>query len=175
MASFHIEAMAAGQPGVHSEYEHMTGTWQYIVTDPRTSSAVIIDPVLNYDPATLKVTTDSADALLSLVRTHRLRIEAILETHVHADHMTAASYLQGQLAETQGERPPIGIGKRIEEVQRGFASSYGVPTEEYQGVFDKLYEDDEEFKVGEITAAAVHLPGHTPDHMGYKIGGKSTP
>lgn len=98
----------------------------------------------------------------------------ILETHVHADHITAASYLQARLAEAEGgKRPVIGIGKRIEQVQRLFGARYEVPEGEREGVFGKLFEDDEVFEVGDLKGMAIHLPGHTPDHLGYKIGGKS--
>lgn len=152
-------------------FENFTGTWQYIVADKSTSTAVIIDPVLDYDPATQTITTTSADALLTLVAEQGYKIERILETHAHADHLTAASYLQSRLAKTQGFKPPIGIGKRIEQVQKLFGQRYGIAREEWTGVFDKLFEDDETFAIGEITAQAIHLPGHTPDHLGYRIGG----
>lgn len=159
------------QPTVHHIFENVTGTWQYIVADPSTSTAVIVDPVLDYDPATQTITTKSADALLSLVAEQGYKVDRILETHVHADHLTAASYLQSRLSNIQGVQPPIGIGKRIEQVQKLFAQRYGIAREEWDGVFDRLFDDDEVFSIGEVTAKAVHLPGHTPDHLGYQIGG----
>jgi glyoxylase-like metal-dependent hydrolase (beta-lactamase superfamily II) len=95
----------------------------------------------------------------------------ILETHAHADHVTAASYLRKRLAqEQQGQAPPIGIGKRIDQVQSLFGERYCVAAQEYEHVFDKLFDDDETFSIGEMKAQAIHLPGHTPDHLGYKIG-----
>jgi glyoxylase-like metal-dependent hydrolase (beta-lactamase superfamily II) len=98
----------------------------------------------------------------------------ILETHAHADHLTAASYLQSRLALQQGgHRPLIGIGKRIGQVQRLFGERYGILREEYEDVFDKLFEDDETFEIGTLQAKAIHLPGHTPDHLGYHIGSES--
>jgi glyoxylase-like metal-dependent hydrolase (beta-lactamase superfamily II) len=163
--------MEPGEPTIHNVFESETGTWQYVVADPTTSAAVIIDPVLDYDPATQVITTDSADVLLSLVKEKGYKVERILETHAHADHLTAASYLQKRLAEEQGHRPPIGIGKRIGQVQKLFGQRYGIPEQEYERVFDKLFEDDETFKIGNLTAKAIHLPGHTPDHLGYRIGG----
>lgn len=100
----------------------------------------------------------------------------ILETHIHADHITAASYLQGQLAQFQGGfQPAIGIGKRIEQVQNLFGARYGVPEAEYRGIFGRYFDDDEGFKIGELDASVLHLPGHTPDHVGYRIGGKQLP
>lgn len=143
-----------------------------MVADPSTLTAVIIDPVLDYDPATQVITTSSADQLLSLVKEKSYKVDRILETHVHADHITAATYLQKRLAAEQGHRPPISIGKRIGQVQKLFSQRYSVPREEYENVFSKLFDDDETFSIGEIQATAMHLPGHTPDHLGYKIGGK---
>lgn len=164
--------MEPGEPTIHNVFESKTGTWQYVVADPTTSTAVIIDPVLDYDPATQVITTESADALLSLVKEKGYKVDKILETHAHADHLTAASYLQRRLAQEQGHRPPIGIGKRIGQVQKLFGQRYGIPAQEYEDVFDKLFEDDETFKIGNLTAKAIHLPGHTPDHLGYRIGGR---
>ena len=163
---------SSGEPTIHDVFESKTSTWQYVVADPSTLAAVIIDPVLDYDAATNSVATTSADALLALVREKGYTVEKILETHVHADHITAASYLQTRLAELQGNAPPIGIGKRIEQVQKLFSHRYGVPEQEYKGIFDKLFDDNEVFNVGQLEAIAIHLPGHTPDHLGYKIGGK---
>lgn len=174
-ASYSNSATSTKEPKIHDIFETVTGTWQYIVADPATLTAVIIDPVLNYDPATQVITTHSADALLSLVKKEGYKVDRILETHAHADHLTAASYLQSRLAQTQGFKPPIGIGKRIEQVQKLFGQRYGLAKEEWNGVFDKLFEDDETFSIGELTAKAIHLPGHTPDHLGYQIGGKSMP
>ncbi|KAB5513515.1 putative metallo-beta-lactamase domain protein [Coniochaeta sp. 2T2.1] len=155
----------APKPIIHDVFESTTGTWQYVVADPSTSAAVIIDPVLDYDPVTQAVSTTSADALLALVADRGYRVDMILETHAHADHFTAASYLQSRLA-----KPPIGIGRRIGTIQSLFGQRYGVPAAETESVFDKLFDDNEVFRIGSLEAVAVHLPGHTPDHMGYRIG-----
>ncbi|KAM0212066.1 hypothetical protein ACHAPA_011052 [Fusarium lateritium] len=162
--------METTQPVIHHLFEQVTGTWQYIVADPSSKSAVIIDPVLDYDPVKAAVSTDSADAIIKRIREMRYKVEMILETHAHADHLTAASYLQSILAESQDSKPLIGIGSRIRQVQILFGERYGISPEDYQTVFDKLWEDNDEFKIGTLTARAVHLPGHTPDHMGYHIG-----
>ncbi|KIV86742.1 hypothetical protein PV11_02337 [Exophiala sideris] len=169
-ASYSSETPVAKQPNIHDVFESKTGTWQYVVADPSSSAAVIIDPVLDYDAATQKLTTQAADSLLALVKDKGYKVEMILETHAHADHLSAASYLQKHLTQQQGHKPPIGIGKRIGQVQKMFGQRYAVPAEEYQAVFDKLFDDDETFNIGGLTATAIHLPGHTPDHMGYKIG-----
>ncbi|KAL7622437.1 hypothetical protein AAE478_007942 [Parahypoxylon ruwenzoriense] len=169
-ASYGTESGASGEPVIHSVFETKTSTWQYVVADPSSSTAVIIDPVLDYDPATQSITTHSADSLLSLVKEKGYKIEKILETHAHADHLTAASYLQSRLAKEQGHRPPIGIGKRIGKVQQLFGQKYGISADEYEGVFDELFDDAGTFDVGGLKASVIHLPGHTPDHVGYKIG-----
>jgi len=172
-ADFVHAAAIAQQPIIHDVFETKTGTWQYVVVDPSTKKAVIIDAALDYDPATQTIAFTSADALLSLVREKGYMVDMILETHAHADHLSAASYLQCRLEQEQGDRPFIGIGKRIGQVQRLFGQKYGVPTEEMEGAFDKLFDDDEVFHVGNLQGMAMHLPGHTPDHLGYKIGGES--
>lgn len=146
-----------------------------MVADPSTLTAVIIDPVLDYDAATQTMTTHTADSLLSLVEERGYNVDRILETHAHADHVSAASYLQSRLAQKQPNRPLICIGKRINQVQRFFGGRYDVPTAQYEGVFDKFFDDDETFYIGNLEATAMHLPGHTPDHLGYKIGGVCEP
>ncbi|GAA92918.1 metallo-beta-lactamase domain protein [Aspergillus luchuensis IFO 4308] len=161
----------AQEPTIHPLFERGTGTWQYIVADCSTSTAVIIDPVLDYDPATQTATTTTADEILAVVGDKGYTVSHILETHVHADHLTAASYLAHRLSQRQqGTSPLIGIGKRIVQVQQLFGQRFGIPAEEYEGAFDKLWDDDEAFRIGSLTAVAMHLPGHTPDHLGYKIG-----
>ncbi|CAI4212449.1 unnamed protein product [Parascedosporium putredinis] len=127
-----------GEPVIHDIFETKTSTWQYIVADPATLTAVIIDPVLDYDPTTQVIATHMADALLALARERGYKIDRILETHAHADHVTAASYLQDRLARETGHRPLIGIGKGIVRVQELFSRRYGVPDDEFRGVFDVL-------------------------------------
>lgn len=154
------------EPVVHGVFEPVTGTWQYVVADPTTKAAVIIDPVLDFDPARNTVSTKSADGLLALVREHGYTVDRLLETHIHADHLTAASYMQHRLP----KKPDICIGKRIGPIQERFGRRYGVPRDEYDGAFNRLLDDDEVFRIGSVEAKAMHLPGHTPDHMGYLIG-----
>ena len=156
---------------IHPIYEPSTGTFQYLVTDPSSPASIIIDPVLDYDPSTSTLSTTSATALLTLIAQHDLTIHYILETHAHADHLSAASYLQAQLSKPGGKRPQIGIGARIHDVQKLFGARYGVPPAEYAIAFDRLFVDDEVFTAGGLSITAMHLPGHTPDHMGYRIGG----
>jgi len=155
-----------GEPNVHSFFEKDTSTWQYLIIDPSTRKAVIIDSVLNYNPASGVVSTQTADGLLAFIENERLEITMILETHAHADHLTAAQYLKMKL----GGKVPVGIGKRITMVQDRFAEVYGIPREWTMGVFDKYWNDDEKFKIGNLECQVFHLPGHTPDHVGYMCG-----
>jgi glyoxylase-like metal-dependent hydrolase (beta-lactamase superfamily II) len=151
-------------------FEKVTGTWQYVVADPESHEAVIIDSVLDFDPATNRFSTGSADKLLEIVTEHGLVITKIMETHAHADHLTAATYLQQHLVEIGQKRPDICIGKRIKNVQSTFCAKYGINPVELADVFDQLFEDNEEFSVGKIQGKVLYLPGHTPDHVGYMIG-----
>ncbi|KAJ4408208.1 hypothetical protein N0V82_009751 [Gnomoniopsis sp. IMI 355080] len=161
--------MPTNQPTIHDIFESKTGTWQYIVADPTTLRAAIIDPVLDFDLATQGLNTGSADTLLSLVKDKGYKVDWILETHAHADHLTAAAYLQRRLSQTQEYKPPIAIGKRIVSMQELYSKKYGVPLEEVEGVFERLLNDDEVFGIGSLSARAIYLPGHTPDHLGYMI------
>jgi glyoxylase-like metal-dependent hydrolase (beta-lactamase superfamily II) len=164
---------ASTEPIVHPVFEKITGTWQYIVADPDTKDAVIIDSVLDFDPSNNSISTPTADALLELADEHDYNIKYILETHAHADHLTASHYLQKRIQERGQGRPLVGIGKRITQVQKTFAPKYGISDSEvatFSACFDKLFEDDEEFDIGNIKAKVHHLPGHTPDHIGYHIG-----
>ncbi|KAL4950904.1 beta-lactamase-like protein [Aspergillus filifer] len=166
----HEPGAILSEPNIHSVFEPATGTWQYIVADPSTNTAVIIDAVLDYSPSTQEIKTISADTLLTLIKKEGYTVSMILETHAHADHLTAASYLQSQLSKSQDITPVIGIGARISEVQAIFGEKYGVGPEGYRTVFGKLFADDETFAIGNLTGKAIHLPGHTPDHLGYMIG-----
>ncbi|UZP43206.1 hypothetical protein NXS19_011022 [Fusarium pseudograminearum] len=169
-AYFATHTRIMSEPTIHSLFETATSTWQYIVADPITKHAVIIDPVLDYDPVKIAVSTGSADAIIKIVKDEGYQVDIILETHAHADHLTAASYIQSVLARSQSVKPAIGIGSRIKQVQHLFGEKYGIASQEYETVFDKLWEDNDEFAIGNLTARTVHLPGHTPDHMGYQIG-----
>jgi glyoxylase-like metal-dependent hydrolase (beta-lactamase superfamily II) len=158
------------EPLVDTVFESKTGTWQYIVADPTTKQAVIIDSVLDYDPAAAQLSTKSADYLLALVSKQGYTITHILETHAHADHLTASRYLQKQLQQTQARRPEVCIGRRIKGVQSLLGPRYGVHQSELDQAFDHTFEDGEKFKIGNIDAEVIQLPGHTPDHIGYVVG-----
>ncbi|CAP67348.1 uncharacterized protein PODANS_1_23510 [Podospora anserina S mat+] len=155
-------------PIVHPIFEPVTGTWQYIIADPSTLAAAIIDPVLDFEPARNTISTATADSLLDIVVHNNYKVGYLLETHTHADHLSASRYLQLKLA--QSTNPKTGIGKRIVQAQTTFAQKYGVEQSELEDVFDFLWEDDQTFRIGDLEAKVVHLPGHTPDHVGYLIG-----
>ena len=158
------------QPIVHPVFEKKTSTWQYIVVCPSTKQAAIIDPVLDFDPASATVSTQSADKLLSVVSSEKYTVTHLLETHAHADHLTAAHYLQNTLQSQGSPKAQICIGQRIRSVQERWASKYDIPASELENAFDKLLVDDEQFQIGELPVKVLYLPGHTPDHVGYQIG-----
>lgn len=157
-------------PIVHTFFEPKTSTWQYVVACSTTKDAVIIDPVLDFSLEKMAVSTESAHSLLEFVRSQGYRVVRLLETHAHADHLTASYYLQNELVSAGKFRPPICVGHRIRVVQETFARKYNIPDEEITNVFDHLFADDETFSIGKLTAKVLHLPGHTPDHVGYMIG-----
>ncbi len=158
------------EPEIHTIHEAKSGTWQYVVADPSTKQAVVIDAVLDYDPATSQVSTENADELLALAARNEYNISFLLETHVHADHLTASAYLQEKLSQIQDARPSICIGRRIKDVQARFGARYGIDASELSSAFDNTFDDHETFMIGTLKAVVLHLPGHTPDHIGYMIG-----
>lgn len=149
---------------VQSFFHNDTGTFTHVVHDG--GAAAIIDPVLDYDAASARASTVSADALLAFVREHRLKVQWILETHVHADHLSAGGYLHGSLA------APLAIGCGIADVQARFKLLYGLgadfATDGRQ--FDRLFADGDSFRVGSLPARVVATPGHTGDSLTYLIG-----
>ena len=151
---------------VQAFFDPTTATVSYLLADPTSGRAAIIDPVLDYDSAAARLGTASADRLRDAVRQQGLTLDWILETHAHADHLSAAAYLQQQL----GGR--IGIGAHIRSVQATFSQLFNLePSFRPDGSqFDHLFEDGESFHIGNLTATALWLPGHTPADMAYQIG-----
>lgn len=153
-------------PTIHSFYHKETGTWSYLVADPDTRIAVIIDPVLDYDAKSGRTSTPSAHALISKAMEHSYQLTWILETHAHADHISAAPYIKKNL----GGR--IAIGRGITQVQKVFKPIFNLgeqfATDGSQ--FDYLFESDEAFSVGNIAARVMPTPGHTNDSVSYLIG-----
>lgn len=144
-----------------------TFTISYVVADPDGPSCAIVDPVLDFDPASGTTTTAAADKIADFVTEQGLTVERILETHVHADHLTAAAYLKEKLGGA------IGVGAHVTDVQATFKKIFnaegGFATDGSQ--FDHLYGDDERFRIGAMEGRALHTPGHTPACTTYLIGG----
>ncbi|OBZ68185.1 Glyoxylase B2 [Grifola frondosa] len=153
-------------PTVYTFFEKATSTWQYIVVDPESLEALVIDPVLDYEASSGTISTETADGLISFIENNDLTVTRILETHAHADHLTAAQYFKQQL---DGD-VPVCIGQRITQVQKTFAPIYGLEPESLKNTFDVLFKDEAEFKLGELSCRVMHLPGHTPDHVGFIVG-----
>ena len=151
------------QPTIESFFDKATHTVTYLVSDPATRAAAIIDPVLDYDPATGETATVSADALVELAQARGLEIVWLLETHAHADHLSAGDYLRSRTG------APIGAGARIVETQQTFAERFGLETPPAE-VFDRLFADGEGFALGELEVEVLHTPGHTPACVSYRIG-----
>lgn len=157
---------AADRPVVEGLFHEGTSTICYIVADPLTRRCAVIDTVLDFDPAAGRTTTTFADAVIARVRALGWETEWVLETHVHADHLSAAQHVKAGL----GGR--IGIGEHIDEVQVSFAEIYNLgPGFRADGSqFDHLFADGEQFAIGSIHAKAIHTPGHTPACVTYVIG-----
>ena len=153
------------QPRVHAQFDEATHTVSYVVWDPATRRAAIIDPVLDYDHRTGRVSHRSADDLLGFVADQGLSVDWVLETHAHADHLSAAPYLKEKTG------APIGIGARITEVQRTFAPVFGLDDVSGDGrEFDRLFRDGETIAIGGLQVEVMHTPGHTPACVSYGIG-----
>ena len=153
------------QPRVHAQFDEATHTVSYVVWDPATCRAAIIDPVLDYDHRTGRVSHRSADDLLGFVADQGLSVDWVLETHAHADHLSAAPYLKEKTS------APIGIGARITEVQRTFAPVFGLDDVSGDGrEFDRLFRDGETIAIGGLQVEVMHTPGHTPACVSYRIG-----
>jgi len=157
------------RPDVAPFHHADTGTWSYVVADPVTLRAAIIDPVLDFDAKSGRISMDSAQRLVDDVRQRGLDVQWLLETHAHADHLSAAHWLQEQ----HFPDAPIAIGIGIREVQTTFRSIYNLgndfPIDGSQ--FDHLFDDGETFLIGGITARVIAVPGHTSDSNAYLIGG----
>lgn len=151
---------------VEAFFDPATFTYSYVVSDPTSGQCALVDPVLDYDPAAGRTSHKNADRLIAYVREHDLHVQWILETHVHADHLSAGHYLKEQLGGT------LAIGDRITVVQDTFGKLFNVEPEFATDgrQFDRLFKDGETFRVGNVEARAIHTPGHTPACMTYLIG-----
>jgi glyoxylase-like metal-dependent hydrolase (beta-lactamase superfamily II) len=142
-----------------------SSTYSYVIYEADGGQCAIVDPVLDYDPAAGRTATTQADKIVTFVREHRLQVQWLLETHAHADHLSAAPYLRREL----GGR--IAIGQSISQVQGVFKGLFNLEAEfAVDGSqFDHLFAPDESFMIGKLNATAMHVPGHTPADMAYLI------
>ncbi|MEP0073182.1 MAG: MBL fold metallo-hydrolase [Marinomonas sp.] len=156
----------ASKPNVTAFFEEDSSTFSYVVQDPKSKSCAIIDSVLNFDYASGGTSNSSADDIINFVTEHKLKVEWIIETHVHADHISAAPYLKSKLG------GKIGIGEHITVVQETFGKVFNEGTEfELDGSqFDHLFHDGEQYKIGELQCSAIHTPGHTPACFTHILG-----
>lgn len=154
------------RPEVKGFFDPATFTVSYVVHDPATLEAAIIDSVLDYDPEAGRTSTASADMLAEYVQVHGLMVRWLIETHAHADHLSAAPYLKERLG---GQ---IAIGAHITAVQRVFGDLFNAGSEFVRDgtQFDHLFVDGETFRVGQLEGIVLHVPGHTPADMAYIIG-----
>jgi len=153
-------------PRVKAFFDEATFTISYVVAEPEGRHCVIIDPVLDYDPKSGRSSTTTADDVIGYVRAEDLTVDWILETHPHADHLTAAPYLKEQL----GGR--VAIGEGVCRVQENFKQVFNL-SEEFRtdgSQFEHLFDDGEEFRIGGMTAQVLATPGHTPSCVTYLIG-----
>ena len=153
-------------PEVKSFYDAATSTWTHVVYDRPGGQAAIVDPVLDYDPASARTSTASADRVLDFVHDKRLSVGWILETHAHADHLTAAAHLKHATGAT------VAIGRGIAQVQERFKALFGLEPEfATDGLqFDRLFADGDTFQIGELVARVMATPGHTDDSLTYLVG-----
>ncbi|MBN9441865.1 MBL fold metallo-hydrolase [Bosea sp. (in: a-proteobacteria)] len=156
----------AVKPEVTAFFDEATNTVSYVVKDPASKACAVIDSVMDIDYAAGRIAYESADEIIAFIRKHDLRLEWLIETHVHADHLSAAPYIQGKL----GGR--IGIGDRITIVQETFGKIFNEGTEFQRdgSQFDRLFADGDTYTIGGMTAFAMHTPGHTPACMTHVIG-----
>jgi glyoxylase-like metal-dependent hydrolase (beta-lactamase superfamily II) len=155
--------MSSARPEVTGFFHQPTSSISYVVADPAARRGAVIDAVLDFDQAAGRTATDFADAICAFVEKSGLRIDWVLETHAHADHLSASQHVKARL----GGR--IGIGEHIRAVQQCFAKLYNIACPGTDG-FDHLFKDGERFAIGSLQADVMHTPGHTPACVSYRVG-----
>ena len=154
------------KPHVHAVFDPATNTISYVVKDPASNACAIVDSVMDIDYAAGRISYTHADELIDYVQANGLTLEWLIETHVHADHLSAAPYIQGKLG------GKLGIGRNITVVQDTFGKVFNEGTEFQRdgSQFDKLFDDGDTYKVGQMECLAIHTPGHTPACMTHVMG-----
>ncbi|MBO1076634.1 MBL fold metallo-hydrolase [Roseomonas marmotae] len=154
------------QPAIRAFFDEPTNTVSYLVWDPATREGAVIDPVLGWDNRSGEADTAFADGILKAAAGEGVTLRWVLETHAHADHLTAAPYIKSRTG------APIGIGEHIREVQKIFRPVFDArDVKPDGGDFDRLFRDGEHFPLGRMTVEVLHVPGHTPADVAYRIGG----
>ncbi|GHC57690.1 MBL fold metallo-hydrolase [Neogemmobacter tilapiae] len=153
-------------PDITAFFDEATNTISYLLRDPESTACAVIDSVLDFDYASGRTDTRSADAIVAFIRENQLTLEWVLETHVHADHLSAAPYIQQELG------GKIGIGDRITVVQHTFGKVFNEGTQFQRdgSQFDQLFAEGDTFQIGALTGRVLHTPGHTPACLTYVIG-----
>lgn len=154
------------RPDVKAFFDEATNTFSYVAWDPATRMAAVIDSVLDFDPVSGRTRRHAADALIDFVKAQGLELEWVIDTHVHADHLSAAPYVQSVLG------GKLAIGEHIRDVQETFGKIFNAGSEFQRdgSQFDHLFKDGEHYRLGSIDALALHTPGHTPACMTHVIG-----
>ncbi|MGB3025973.1 MBL fold metallo-hydrolase [Paradevosia shaoguanensis] len=154
------------KPEVTAFFDAPTNTISYVVKDPSSDACAVIDSVMDIDYAAGRITYDGADRIIAYIREHNLKLEWLIETHVHADHLSGAPYIQGKLG------GKLGIGENITIVQDTFGKIFNEGTEFQRdgSQFDRLFKDGDSYSIGNLTAYAMHTPGHTPACMTHVMG-----
>lgn len=154
------------KPEIEAFFDEATNTISYIVKDPTSDACAVFDSVMDFDYAAGRITYDHADAIIDRIEKRGLKLEWIIETHVHADHLSAGHYIQQKLG------GKIGIGSMITVVQNTFGEVFneGTGFKRDGSQFDALFEDGDTYRIGGIAALAIHTPGHTPACMIHVIG-----
>lgn len=159
-----FDTVTSADLAIQPFFHDATNTWSYVVSRGR--DAVVIDPVLDYDPSSATVATDSAQQLLAYVGEHDLQVQRILETHAHADHLSAAAFLRARTS------APVAIGAGIRSVQAHFAGVFALTSDdpELAGAFESLLADGDVVEAGALRIEVMATPGHTADGLSYRIG-----
>jgi glyoxylase-like metal-dependent hydrolase (beta-lactamase superfamily II) len=154
---------------VEAFFDPATWTVSYLVVDPATLHAAIVDPVLDFDPKSGRTSTSSCDRLVSRIHEQGLTVDWILETHAHADHLSSAAYLKDKVG------GKVAIGRHIQQVQKVFKGLFNLEAEFLPdgSQFDHLFDDGEHFQIGSLKAQALYVPGHTPADMAYLVDGSA--
>lgn len=166
MSTVPFDANLSVHPEVTAFFDAPTNTISYVVKDPNSSSCAVIDSVMDIDYAAGRITYDGADAIIRYIRKHKLKLEWLIETHVHADHLSGAPYIQARLG------GKLGIGENITIVQDTFGKVFNEGTEFQRdgSQFDRLFRDGDSYQVGGLTIRVMHTPGHTPACMTHVAG-----